>query len=87
MTSLDAPLKQGLNPGEGAIIDINGKKVAAYQKNNEERILLSPICTHKGCVVNWNNSDKTWDCPCHGSRYEADGTVKNGPAEKNLEKL
>lgn len=78
--------KKELKLGEGAIIDVNGKKVAAYKKNDEELITLSPVCTHMGCIVDWNKSDKTWDCPCHGSRYEADGTVKRGPAKKNLKK-
>ena len=79
--------KEELSPGEGAIIDVNGKKIAAYQKNKGELITLSPVCTHMGCIVGWNKSDKTWDCPCHGSRYEADGTVKRGPAKRNLKKV
>ena len=79
--------KKELSPGEGAIIDVDGKKVAAYQKNKEELIVLSPVCTHLGCLVGWNKSDKTWDCPCHGSRFEADGILKKGPAQKNLKKI
>lgn len=78
--------KDDLKPGEGAIVDVAGKKVAAYKKDSGELIKLSPVCTHMGCIVGWNASDKTWDCPCHGSRYEADGSVKNGPAKKNLSK-
>lgn len=76
-----------LKPGDGAIVDIDGKQVAVYQKSEKEQITLSPVCTHLGCIVGWNKSDKTWDCPCHGSRYEADGTVKRGPAKKNLNKV
>lgn len=79
--------KDNLKTGEGAIVEINGKKAAAYKNNNGELITLSPVCTHMGCIVGWNNNDKTWDCPCHGSRYEADGTVKEGPAEKNLQRV
>ncbi|MFA6081196.1 MAG: Rieske 2Fe-2S domain-containing protein [Patescibacteria group bacterium] len=79
--------QEGLEPGEGAVIDLNGKKTAVYQKSKDERIILSPVCTHMGCIVGWNKSDKTWDCPCHGARYEADGTVKKGPAQKNLERM
>ena len=78
--------KENLKPEEGAIIDLNGKKVAAYKKDEGELITLNPVCTHMRCIVDWNSSDKTWDCPCHGSRFEADGTVKQGPAKTNLEK-
>ena len=76
-----------LQPGEGAIIEVRGEKVAAYKNKKAEMTTLSPVCTHLGCIVGWNNDDKTWDCPCHGSRYEADGTVKQGPAKKNLKKV
>lgn len=48
---------------------------------------LSPTCPHMGCHVNWNNSEKTWDCPCHGARYSIDGTVMTGPAAHDLEKI
>jgi len=73
-----------LLPGEGAIIDINGKKVAAYKNEAGELIKLSPVCTHLGCIVGWNNTDKTWDCPCHGSRYTKEGKVMNWPAQRDL---
>ena len=76
-----------LEPGKGAIVELNGKKVAAYKNEKQHLITLSPICTHLGCVVGWNNLDKTWDCPCHGSRYNADGTVKRGPAKRSLKKI
>ena len=76
-----------LRPGEGAIVELNGKKVAACKNEQQQVTTLSPICTHLGCVVGWNSSDKTWDCPCHGSRYNADGTVKRGPAKKSLKKI
>ena len=73
-----------LKPEEGAIVEVKGEKIAAYKNEKKDVITLSPVCTHLGCIVEWNKSDKTWDCPCHGSRYEADGTVKNGPAKKSL---
>lgn len=79
--------KESLQQGEGAIIAIKGEKVAAYKKSNEELITFSAVCTHMGCIVGWNPADKTWDCPCHGSRYEADGRVKRGPTKKDLIKV
>ncbi|MFN2609819.1 MAG: universal stress protein [Actinomycetota bacterium] len=73
-----------LSPGEGSIIADGGHKVAAYVDDNGIVTTLSPRCTHMGCLVDWNRSAKTWDCPCHGSRYAPTGEVINGPAEKSL---
>jgi glycine/D-amino acid oxidase-like deaminating enzyme/nitrite reductase/ring-hydroxylating ferredoxin subunit len=73
--------------GEGKILKLNGKKVAAYRDSGTKMVLLSPICTHLKCIVRWNAADKTWDCPCHGSRFRATGEVFSGPAEERLEKV
>ena len=51
----------------------------------DELSALSPVCTHLGCLVHWNNSETSWDCPCHGSRFNPDGRVLNGPAVAALE--
>jgi Rieske Fe-S protein len=59
----------------------------AYRDENGNVTKLSAICTHLGCVVNWNNAEKTWDCPCHGSRFAKDGRVMVGPAQKPLPKI
>lgn len=62
-------------------------QIAAYRDENGQLIKLSPVCTHLGCHVNWNQNDRTWDCPCHGSRYNFDGNVIHGPAVHPLKKV
>jgi len=59
-------------------------KVAAYRDEDGTLHTVSAICTHLGCVVTWNSAEKTWDCPCHGSRFDKLGSVINGPANKDL---
>lgn len=73
--------------GEGKILSLNGKKVAAYRDDTGKLSLCSPVCTHLKCIVAWNNAEKTWDCPCHGSRFKTTGEVIAGPAEEALEKI
>lgn len=72
--------------GEGDVFAFEGRKVAAYRDDAGELHLLSPTCTHLGCVVEFNRAEKTWDCPCHGARYGVDGEVLNGPAVRALER-
>ncbi|MEX1997294.1 MAG: FAD-dependent oxidoreductase [Candidatus Andersenbacteria bacterium] len=72
-------------PGEGKILSMDGAKIAIYKDAHGNVTKLSPICPHAGCIVQWNNAEKTWDCPCHGSRFTAEGAVINGPAIKALE--
>jgi glycine/D-amino acid oxidase-like deaminating enzyme/nitrite reductase/ring-hydroxylating ferredoxin subunit len=71
--------------GEGAILRRGLGKVAVYRDESGALIELSATCPHLGCVVDWNASEKTWDCPCHGSRFDATGHVINGPANVDLE--
>ncbi|WP_410508570.1 FAD-dependent oxidoreductase [Methanosarcina hadiensis] len=71
-------------PGEGAIVKIEGERVAAYRDQNGTLYALDPSCRHMGCIVSWNNAEKTWDCPCHGSRYNAAGEVIHSPAVYGL---
>ncbi len=78
---------QKIMPGEGYVVTVEGRPVAAYKDENGVLIKLSAICKHRGCTVGWNKKDKTWDCPCHGSRYRADGTVFHGPAKENLDRI
>jgi glycine/D-amino acid oxidase-like deaminating enzyme/nitrite reductase/ring-hydroxylating ferredoxin subunit len=70
--------------GEGAVLRVDGKKVAAYCHEDGHVTRLSAICTHMGCIVHWNAAEKTWDCPCHGSRFAPNGEVLGGPAETPL---
>ena len=71
----------------GEIISINGRDVAVYKDKDGNITKVSPVCTHLGCSVIWNKDDKTWDCPCHGSRFSNSGEVMNGPATEPLEKI
>jgi len=73
--------------GEGAIVRHGVKKIAAYRSETGHVCELSAVCPHLGCMVAWNSSEKTWDCPCHGSRFAPEGEVLNGPANINLSKL
>lgn len=76
-----------LAPNQGAILDINGKRVAAFKDPAGKVILHSAVCTHLKCIVKWNEQEKTFDCPCHGSRFNADGSLKNGPAQRGLDDI
>ena len=73
--------------GQGAIVVVDGDKIAAYRDENGELQLLSPACKHMGCLVTWNAAERSWDCPCHGSRYAGDGTVLEGPTVDPLEPI
>jgi glycine/D-amino acid oxidase-like deaminating enzyme/nitrite reductase/ring-hydroxylating ferredoxin subunit len=73
--------------GSGKIVDLNGKRVAASRDDVGVVTVLSPVCTHMGCQVQWNTGERTWDCPCHGSRFKTSGAVISGPAETPLERL
>jgi glycine/D-amino acid oxidase-like deaminating enzyme/nitrite reductase/ring-hydroxylating ferredoxin subunit len=71
-------------PGTGAIVRRGLTKIAACRDDDGKLTELSAVCPHLGCVVHWNNAERSWDCPCHGSRFHADGKVVNGPANVNL---
>lgn len=74
-----------LAPGEGGIVDAGGETVAAYRDPSGVVHAVSPTCTHLGCSVRWNAAEKSWDCPCHGSRFDVDGAVLDGPAVRPLD--
>lgn len=73
-----------ISAGEGAVLRRGLTKVAAYRHPSGHVVELSAVCRHLGCIVAWNSAEKTWDCPCHGSRYTAEGRVVNGPATTDL---
>ena len=73
-----------LAPGTGGLVEFDGETVAAYRDDEGELHAVSPICTHLGCRVAFNTAERSWDCPCHGSRFGVDGRVLNGPAVKDL---
>jgi glycine/D-amino acid oxidase-like deaminating enzyme/nitrite reductase/ring-hydroxylating ferredoxin subunit len=74
-----------LAPGQGAIVRAGLKKLAIYRDTDGVLRGCSAVCPHLGCIVRWNDQASTWDCPCHGSRFTAEGAVFHGPAASNLE--
>ena len=77
---------ENLRPGEGAIVAHDGERVAAARDDDGTLHAVSARCTHLGCLVRWNGAERSWDCPCHGSRFAPDGTVLEGPAVHRLER-
>jgi Rieske Fe-S protein len=72
---------------EGKVMRIDGKRVGVYRDSSGEVSIVDTTCTHLGCEVEWNQGDRTWDCPCHGSRYKPDGEIVEGPAKRPLGKI
>jgi glycine/D-amino acid oxidase-like deaminating enzyme/nitrite reductase/ring-hydroxylating ferredoxin subunit len=85
-TGVDGQSLKELGRGQGMILSLEGQKVAASRDDAGRVTLLSPVCTHMGCIVRWNGAERTWDCPCHGSRFRANGEVLSGPADSPLER-
>ncbi len=76
-----------LKVGEGGVVSYKGDKVGAYKKSEDEIIMVKPFCKHLGCQLSWNSIEKTWDCPCHGSRYDYEGKVITEPSKKDLDRI
>ena len=87
ITAGDIKSVDELKPGQGAVMREGLSKIAVYRDDEGRIHKRSAICPHLGCVVAWNACERTWDCPCHGSRYTAEGRVYNGPANTDLAKL
>jgi Rieske Fe-S protein len=92
-TLVGGRLRRGLDPdevalvppGEGRIVDVDGEHLAVHRDETGDLHIVSATCTHLGCIVAWNDAEASWDCPCHGSRFDPDGAVLNGPATAPLE--
>lgn len=76
-----------LATGQAQVVRVDGRAVAAYCDDHGALHAVSATCTHMGCLVGWNKTDRSWDCPCHGSRFDMDGKVLHGPATSPLENL
>lgn len=85
VATLAAPSVEELAPGQGGIVRANGEKVAAYRDDEGVVHAVSPICPHMACQVAFNTAERSWDCPCHGSRFDYRGRLISGPSVKDLE--
>lgn len=84
LTGGDVSSEDEVEKGSGAVVRRGLTKVAIYRDESGALHECSAVCNHLGCIVDWNASEKTWDCPCHGSRFDKMGKVINGPANKDL---
>jgi glycine/D-amino acid oxidase-like deaminating enzyme len=75
-----------IRPGSGAVVRIRGERCAVYRDEAGVAHAVSATCTHLGCVVDFNDAERSWECPCHGSRFDVDGSVLQGPAVAPLER-
>jgi glycine/D-amino acid oxidase-like deaminating enzyme/nitrite reductase/ring-hydroxylating ferredoxin subunit len=87
LAAAEATSLAAIAPGEGRIVEIDGRKHAIYRGEDRLLTVLSPVCPHMKCHVAWNAADSTWDCPCHGSRFGTDGRVLEGPALQALARV
>jgi Rieske Fe-S protein len=71
---------EDLRPGDAAVLEVNGEQAAVCRDRDGSLHAVSAVCTHLGCTVAWNDGERSWDCPCHGSRFSPDGEVLHSPA-------
>ncbi|GAA0594728.1 FAD-dependent oxidoreductase [Streptomyces crystallinus] len=74
-----------IEPDSGAVVRVDGERCAVYRDEKGEAHAVSARCTHLGCLVSFNSAERTWECPCHGSRFDTDGKVVQGPATRPLD--
>ena len=84
---LEVPQEEAnqIQNGEGKIVEVDGQKIGVYKDKEGQIYKVNPVCKHLGCELSWNNLEKTWDCPCHGSRYDYKGNLIYGPSVKSLD--
>jgi glycine/D-amino acid oxidase-like deaminating enzyme/nitrite reductase/ring-hydroxylating ferredoxin subunit len=86
LTGGDVKSAEAIPPGQGALVRSGLTKLAVYKDDKGKVTTLSAVCPHMGCVVQWNPGERTWDCPCHGSRFSATGMCTHGPSTTDLKK-
>lgn len=86
LTMADESLRN-IENNHGGIVEIDGRRVGIYKDENSKLYAVKPVCTHMGCAIKWNRDENTWDCTCHGSRFDYKGNVIGGPAMTPLERL
>jgi glycine/D-amino acid oxidase-like deaminating enzyme/nitrite reductase/ring-hydroxylating ferredoxin subunit len=84
LKAVRVPDARDLSFGQAELVSLDGETVAGYRDDDGSLHAVSPACTHMGCLLHWNDAERTWDCPCHGSRFTYDGAVIEGPATANL---
>ena len=77
----------GLSAGEGKIVSFEGEKLGVYKSETGEIFAVNPVCTHLKCEVKFNSAEKSWDCPCHGGRFDCQGKLLTGPPSQDLEQV
>ncbi|MEV6651889.1 FAD-dependent oxidoreductase [Streptomyces sp. NPDC051219] len=77
---------EDIRPGSGAVVRVEGRRCAVYRNDSGAVSAVSARCTHMGCLVGFNDDERVWECPCHGSRFATDGSVVQGPATRPLER-
>ena len=75
-----------ISPGTGAVLRVGVERCAVYRDDAGAVHAVSARCTHLGCLVHFNDAERAWECPCHGSRFAVDGSVIQGPANRPLER-
>lgn len=78
--------KTDIPENKGKLVELGGKPCCLFKDKGDIKA-FSPTCPHAACTVEWNDGASTWDCPCHGSRFEADGKLRKGPAHRDLERI